>query len=232
MKNFLLKTTLICTLISLMLVNGSVSAASKMQLTAPGGGEYDAKLDVLKYRQSNQTQVEAQWGTKTIYADYIEYSSNKATMLAQGNVTVLNHESDSKITCEEMLFEMGKDFFEARRNVIFEWGDKGRAFGDILQMNQQTDFLTMYGNFYIEVNEWKVVGEKLLGQPQAKQYNIPGPVNGNSPTMSFTAGNLKIDDLNGFMYLLDEVVVNEGENRLTAKAIEYNLNTKEIKTTR
>jgi len=215
--------------IGLVLCAGIAWAAGDLQLTAPGGGEFDLVQNVAKYYGTRSEPVEARWDNYRLSADYVEYYHTERLIIARGHVVIEENASEKRrIQAEEMRFDITKNLLVAKEEVMIRVGDAICGQGGYLEWDRVNDRLKLTDNLQIEYGDWKITGKAVEGQLEAGLMTITGPVHGVNQDTVIKAGRLTAERRKEVFYLQDNPVVIRGKNELSAAEITYDLKTKKV----
>lgn len=212
-----------------IVVSSQGLAADQLELLSPSGGELDLKSKVLKYYDNDVQQVEARWGELFLTADYLEYSQNQTIMYAKGKVKLVKTAAfNSNLICDELQVDLEKELIIAQGGIEAQWDENTRIKGNNLKWDQLSDWTEMTGGVQLELEGWKITGEKLSGHPLQGEMVLTGAVHGVNQDMEVKAGKLELYNKAGFFYLKEKPVLTQGQNEMAAPVIVYDLNTKQF----
>ncbi|MCL6589676.1 MAG: LptA/OstA family protein [Firmicutes bacterium] len=211
----------------LVTFNSSIAqtVSTQPEINAPGGAEIDVNQSITKWYGSKMRPVEVIWRNLNLKAYYLEYDRRREIMKCQDRVMVIQDETPPKsFSCGEMILELKRGFLAARAQIKLEYDDRIALTGNRLEWDQKKDQFKIWEQPQIFYKGWEISGIRIEGEMSKGRFTIWGPVKGNGPEdSSFQAGKVIYDQKAGKIFLLDNPVLVQDKNELTAAEIEYDL---------
>ena len=206
----------------------AVLAETDLELVAPGGGEADLQENVVKYYADGPNLVVVNWGNFKLEAKFLEYQHQKSILKANGSVRLTQKEPLQVLRCEDIVADLTRDHFQASGSVKLKYDETTDISGELLEWESQTEQFSLIGGVVVNYSGWKITGEKVAGDFKSDSFVIFGPVHAINEKNSMRAGRVIVDRSIEKMTLLENPVVINGKNELSATEIVYDLKTKKV----
>mgnify|MGYP005849536557 CR=1 FL=1 len=201
------------------------------KLTAPGGAEIDFARDVTQCYGKGPKPVEAYWKNYSIEAGYLEYNRGLETVRARDKVRMIQRLPFYRvITCQELFFELKREYFKAEKEVKVIYDEETTLQGDFLEWERRNDLVKVTGTPQINHKDIRINGERIEGQVNKGIFVFYGPVKGTSNDGSLKAGQIVFDRSLDKIFLKNNPVIVQGKNQFTAAEIVYDLKTRKATT--
>lgn len=215
-------------LIIVSLFSTTVMAGTGVELVAPGGGEADLRENVMKYYADGTNLVVVNWDNYQLQAQALEYHHQKATLQGNGMVRLIQKKPYRELKSEQVFADLNRDYFRASGSVKIRYDDNTNMSGEHLDWESRTERFNLTEDVAVIYGEWKMTGEKIEGNMNSGIFIIFGPVQAINKENSMRAGRAIFDRSMEKVTLLENPVVINGNNELSATEIVYDLKTKKV----
>jgi len=215
-------------LIIVLLFSTAVLAEAELELVAPGGGEADLQENVMKYFADGPNLVVANWGNYKLEAESLEYQQQKAVLQGNGMITLTQKGPYRVLKCKHLFADLDREYFKVNGSVKIRYDETTNLSGEHLDWESQTERFNLTGDVIVDYSGWKITGEKIEGNMNSGLFTIFGPVQAINKENSMRAGRVIFDRSGERMTLLENPVVINGKNELSATEIVYDLKTKKV----
>ncbi len=215
-------------LIIVLLFAAPVLAETELELVAPGGGEADLQENIMKYYADGSNLVMVRWSNFILEAESLEYQSEKATLNGKGMIKLTQKEPFRVLRSERIFADLTQDYFRANGSVKITYDGTTDISGERLDWKSQSEQFDVIGDVAIKYSGWKMTGQKIEGNLNSGLFTIFGPVQAVNMENSMRAGRMIFDRPSDKLTLLDNPVVINGKNELSATEIVYDLKTKKV----
>lgn len=215
-------------LVIVLLFSSVVFAEAELELVAPGGGEADLRENVMKYYADDSNLVVVKWSKFELEAKSLEYRKNNSILLGNGMVKLTQKEPNRVLRSEQILADLGQDNFTANGSVKVRYDETTNLSGKHLDWESQTEQFVLSGDVVVNYSGWKMTGEKIEGNMKSGHFVVFGPVQAINKDSSMRAGRAIIERSIEKITLLENPVIINGKNELSATEIIYNLKTKKV----
>lgn len=211
-----------------ILFSGAVFAETALELVAPGGGEVDLLENIMKYYADGSDLVVARWDNYSMEAESLEYRREKSTLKGKGKIKLTQSKPFHVLRSDQIFADLNRDYFNAYGSVKMKYDQITDISGDRLDWETQTEQVELTGNVAVNYSGWKMTGEKVEGNLNSGRFIIFGPVQAVNLENSMRAGRMIFDRSSDKLTLLENPVVINGKNELSATEIVYDLKTKKV----
>lgn len=208
--------------------SAAVLAETTLELVAPGGGEADLQENVMKYYADGPNLVVVNWGNFKLEARFLEYQHGKSILKANKSVRLTQKEPLRVLRCEQIDADLTRDHFQAEGSVKVKYDETTDISGELLEWDSQTGRFNLTREVIVDYSGWKMTGAKIEGDIKSDLFVVFGPVHAINEKNSMRAGRVIIDRSIEKITLLEDPVVINGKNELSATEIVYDLKTKKI----
>lgn len=215
-------------LIIVLLFSTVVLAEAELELVAPGGGEVDLQENVMKYYADGSNLVIANWGNYKLEGQSLEWQNAKSILQGKGMIRLTQMEPYRELRSEQIFADLNRDHFKANGSVKIKYDETTNISGEHLDWESQTERINLTGDVIVNYSEWKMTGEKIEGNINSGLFTIYGPVQAISKENCMRAGRVIFDRTIEKITLLENPVVINGKNELSATEIVYDLKTKKV----
>lgn len=215
-------------LIIILLFSTVVSAEAELELVAPGGGEADLQENVMKYYGDGSNLVVATWGNFKLEAQSLECQNAKSILKGNGMIKLTQKEPYRELRSEQIFADLNREHFKAKGSVKIKYDETTNISGEHLDWESQTERFNITGDVIVNYSEWKMTGEKIEGNINSGIFTIYGPIQAISKENCMRAGRVIFDRTIEKITLLENPVVINGKNELSATEIVYDLKTKKV----
>ncbi|MGE5607447.1 MAG: hypothetical protein ACM3YE_17380 [Bacteroidota bacterium] len=215
-------------IIVLLLLSTTVLAETELELVAPGGGEADLQENVMKYYADGTNLVVVNWDNYKLEAQSLEYQHQKSTLQGIGMVKLIQKEPYRELKSEQVFADLNRDYFKASGSVKIRYDDTTNISGGHLDWESRTERFNITGDVVVYFSGWKMTGEKIEGNMNSGIFTIFGPVQAINKENSMRAGRAIFNRSIEKLTLLENPVVINGKNELSANEIVYDLKTKKV----
>ncbi len=215
-------------LLMALLLSSTVFAETQLELVAPGGGEADLQANTMKYYAADSDLVVVRWSNYTLEAQSLEYHHEKSTLSGQGMIKLTQKTPIRILRSERFFADLNRDYFNASGSVKIRYDETTNISGERLDWESQTELFDLTGDVTLLYGGWKITGNKAEGNMKSGLFVISGSVQAISIENSMRAGRVIFDRSIEKMTLLENPVVINGKNELSATEIVYDLKTKKV----
>ncbi len=205
-----------------------VLAESELELVAPGGGEADLRKNKMNYYADGSNLAVANWGNFVLEAKLLEYRRGESKLDGKGMVKLTQKEPFRMLWSEQIFADLNQDYFIANGAVKVRYDEITDFNGERLDWESQTERFKLTGAVTVNYSEWKMTGEKVEGNLNTGLFVIYGSVQAINMENSIRAGRIIFDRPSDKMTLLENPVVINGKNELSATEIVYDFKTKKV----
>lgn len=211
-----------------LLFSGMALAETELELVAPGGGEADLRENIMKYYADGSNLVVVRWSNFTLEAKLLEYQRVDSKLKGKGMVKLTQKTPFRVLRSEQIFADLNRDYFNANGAVKIRYDEITDINGERLDWESQTEQFSLTGDVAIKYSGWKMTGEKIEGNLKSGLFVIFGPVQAINMENSIRAGRAIFDRPSDKMTLLENPVVINGKNELSATEIVYDFKTKKV----
>lgn len=215
-------------LLLVLLIPGLALAEVMLELAAPGGGEADLQGNTMKYYAAGSDLVVARWSNFTLEAKLLDYDHNQSILDGQGTVKLTQKAPFRVLRSETIFADMEREYFAATGSVKIKYDQTTDISGERLDWESRTERFDLSGDVLIKYAGWKLTGQKAEGNMDSGLFIISGSVQAVNLENSMRAGRAIFDRSADKLTLLENPVVINGKNELSATEIVYDMKTKKI----
>ena len=204
---------------SLLLSIGIGWATGQLEITAPGGGEFDLRQNVMKYHGQDSQQVNVRWNDSALETNELQgKEQNKGTRKVIPRL----------LRAFELTANLNQNYIVASKEVSLLYDESTTATCNLLEWDRQTAFMRLSGQVMIVYKDWTIKGIRIEGQLDKELFTVFGPLEASNKLNTIRGGKLIFNRRMERLIVEDNPLLIRGNNEMAASKIVYSINTNQV----
>jgi lipopolysaccharide export system protein LptA len=195
-------------------------AAGRMEIIAPGGGEFDLRQNVMKYHGLDSQRVEVHWLEPV--PESVDLKGNEQSKDTQTS------SQPKLLKAFELLVNLNQNYLVAKKEVFFKYDESTSVTCNLLEWAQGSALMKISGQAVIVYKDWIIKGDRIEGQLDKGLFTVYGPMEAANKLNILRGDKLVFDQRLGKVTVTDNALLIRGKNEMAASEIVYFLNTNQV----